>query len=1006
MSGEPVAAYLTAAAAQLATGAAAEHAYRPALQRLMEGLGSNRAVNDPKRSEHGAPDFVFLDDTNQTLILGYAEAKDLRVDLDAVEKTEQMQRYAGYSNLFLTNYLDFRFYRNGAKYATIVVAEISNGRLTLFPDQFDALEAELKAFLEQPPEKITSAQRLAEIMGGKAQRVRTNVERFLKVESDRNDELLRIFALIRTLLVHDLDEARFADMYAQTLVYGLFAARYNDDTPDSFSRAEARDLVPRSNPFLREFFDHIAGARFDPRLAYIVDELCEVFAVSDVHAIVHKYLDSADDTLDPQDPLIHFYEDFLKAYDPAQRKRMGVYYTPLPVVRFMVRTVDMLLKRDFDLPKGLGDTSKTTATVVRQQKKVAVAFHKVQILDPAVGTATFLNEIVKHLHNDFGDQLGRWPSYAREDLIPRIHGFELMMAPYTVAHLKLGLTLQESGVGDFGKRLGVYLTNSLEQSVEVPQDLFQFGLAEAVAEEAVQAGTIKTETPIMVVIGNPPYSGESSNKTEFATNLVAGYKVEPGGSRKLRERNSKWLNDDYVKFIALAEAMIRRNGTGIVALITNHGYLDNPTFRGMRWRLTQTFDALYVLDLHGNSKKKELAPDGGRDQNVFDIQQGVAILFGVMKGKKPRGQAADVFHAELWGTRADKFARLNEGVDWASIDLDKERFLFVPRDTEQWARYAAGVAVDELFEVSSVGVVTAADKILVAHDQGDLEAQLRRAQEGSEPGKVVDRLRNHEIDMGNARPFSYRPFDDRVVYYEGGVLERAREEVMCQFVRGPNIGLVVARVMKEEPGAFVTRHIMGHKLFSAYDINSVFPLYLWHGDGTRTANVNSQAVRKLGVNLEGSLEPEVVLDYVYGVLYSPSYRKLFGTYLKTDFPRVPIPADQAELDRYAVPGRVLRELHLRPDTADDARTTTYPVAGTDQVGAPRFDDGKVWINEEQYFGGVSEVAWQLPIGGYQPAQKWLKDRRGQRLTSNEIEHYQAIVTALARTEELMHQIDA
>jgi hypothetical protein len=972
----------------------------------MEGFGSNRAVNDPKRSEHGAPDFVFLRDSNETLILGYAEAKNLVVKLDTVEDSEQMQRYAGYSNLFLTNYLDFRFYRNGVKYRTIIIAERQNDRLTLFPDQFDALEGELRAFLEQPPEQITSARRLAEVMGGKAQRVRTNVERFLQVSTERNEELLRIFQLIKTVLVHDLDAARFADMYAQTLVYGLFAARYNDDTPDSFSRAEARDLVPRSNPFLREFFDHIAGARFDPRLAFIVDELCEVFAVSDVHAIVHKYLEASPPRYESQDPLIHFYEDFLKAYDPQQRKKMGVYYTPLPVVRFMVRTVDALLKREFALENGLAETSKTTVDVIRQEKRVRVAFHRVQILDPAVGTATFLNEIIKHVQQRFVGQEGRWPAYAREDLIPRLHGFELMMAPYTVAHLKLGLTLQESGVKDFGKRLGVYLTNALEESVEIPQNLFQFGLAEAVAEEAIQASAIKSETPIMVVIGNPPYSGESSNKTAFATALVAGFKVEPGGRTKLRERNSKWLNDDYVKFLALAESLIRRNGTGIMAMITNHGYLDNPTFRGMRWRLAQTFNKLYVLDLHGNSKKKETAPDGGTDENVFDIQQGVAIVFGVLAAKKARSELAQVFHADLWGTRAEKFSRLEGEMEWTPVTLNGEQLLFGPDDAGDWDEYSKGIPVDSLFLLSNVGVVTAADKVLIARDPGTLESQLRNAQDGLGTGKVGERLRGHTIDMRNAQPMSYRPFDDRVVYYDPNVLERAREEVMQHFVRGPNVGLVVARMMKEDPGAFITQHIIGHKVFSAYDINSVFPLYLWHEDGTRTSNLDSGAVGKLTASLTEPYSPEDVLDYVYGVLHSPIYREQFAEFLKRDFPRVPVPVDDTEFQKFVGFGSQLRELHLMTSPVCDELITRYPVAGSDEVEKPRFDDGKVWINTQQYFGGVPEVAWSFFIGGYQPAQKWLKDRKGKKLSSNDIEHYQKIITVLARTDEIMHEMDA
>lgn len=846
-------------------------------------------------------------------------------------------------------------------------------------------------------------------MGAKARRIRHNVERYLSIESEKNDELLRIFELIKTLLVHDLDEARFADMYAQTLVYGLFAARYNDDTPESFSRAEARDLVPTSNPFLREFFDHIAGSKFDPRLAFIVDELCEVFALSNVHEIVHKHLAAVSDESDDKDPIIHFYEDFLKAYDPAQRKKMGAYYTPLPVVRFMVRTVDDILKRDFGLAKGLADTSKTTMNVIKQEKKVTVELHKVQILDPAAGTATFLNEIVKFIRAGFEGQQGRWPTYAKEDLIPRLHGFELMMAPYTVAHLKLGLTLRESGVSDFGRRLGIYLTNSLEEGMNIPQNLFQFGLAEAVAQEALLAGEIKTERPIMLVIGNPPYSGESSNKTDFAMDLVAGYKFEPGGKQRLQERNPKWINDDYVKFIAFAEAMIKKNGAGIVAMITNHGYLDNPTFRGMRWRLTQTFDAIYVLDLHGNSKRKEVAPDGSKDENVFDIQQGVAIMFGVMTGSKDRGQTADVFYADAWGTRRDKFALLNRGLDWVPLKLDKTTYLFTHRDTSRWERYAPGVQVNHLFAVSSVGVVTSADEVLIGDNVLDLEQRLRKVQEGVGSAKIVDRLRNHVLDLSNAHPISYRPFDERVIYYDSSVLERSREKVMRHFLKHSNLGLIVARqaITDNWSHVQVTSHVADNRIhYSNKGIPIEIPLYLYHDDGSRTPNFNADELAKLTAKIDPDFSPEEILDYIYGVLHSWAYRERYKEFLKADFPRVPVPTDNVEFEKFAGFGKQLRELHLMTSPACDALITTYPVAGSDKVEKPRFEAGSVWINSEQYFGSVPEVAWNFVIGGYQPAQKWLRDRKGKTLGSEDIEHYQKIITVLSGTDEVMRQIDS
>ncbi len=469
---ELVQAYAKEIENQFMTGHAKEHAYRPALERLMSSFEDVVAVNDPKRSAHGNPDFIFLKRSHQSIILGYAEAKDIDVSLDKTEKTNQMSRYAGYQNLYLSNYLEFRFFQNGIKYQTVSIGAIHNGRLVFKQEAFGQLADELAQFLSLPPESIKSGKRLAEIMGAKARRIRDNVAIYLKhEENEQNLELEKIYGLMKELLVHDLSPDKFADMYSQTLVYGLFVARYNDSTPDSFTRSEARDLVPASNPFLREFFDHIVGPRFDKRHAYIVDELCEVFSVSNVHLLVQKHL-RLFEVDNEKDPIIHFYEDFLREYDPAERKKMGAYYTPVPVVRFIVRQVDKALKEHFSLPKGLADSSKRPHTVQVQGMKHKIDMHRVQILDPAVGTATFLNETIKYIQKSFEGQEGRWPSYVKQDLLPRLHGFELMMAPYTIAHLKLGMTLQEAGVTDFSQRLGVYLTNTLDEGMKHQQDLF------------------------------------------------------------------------------------------------------------------------------------------------------------------------------------------------------------------------------------------------------------------------------------------------------------------------------------------------------------------------------------------------------------------------------------------------------------------------------------------------------------------------------------------------------
>lgn len=1019
--------YLKEVQEQFNSGHAREHAYRPALQRLMENFEDTTAINDPARSQHGMPDFVFLKKSNQKIIKGYAEAKDITVSLDKTEKTDQMDRYHGYANLFLTDYLEFRFFENGQKYKTISLGKVENGKLSLTPENSEALVREIQNFLESTPEQIKSGKRLAEIMGAKARRIRDNVTIFLAKEDERNTEIEKMYQMMKELLVHDLSPEKFADMYAQTLVYGLFVARYNDKTP-TFSRQEARDLVPKSNPFLRKFFDHIAGTEFDDRLAKIVDELCEVFSVSNVKQIISKHLkliEFGDGQGDEKDPIIHFYEDFLKEYDPAERKKMGAYYTPIPVVKFMVKQVDEILKKEFGLKKGLADTSKIehTTTNLQDGKKSRHQIHKVQILDPAVGTATFLNEVIKFIHQSFQGQEGRWPSYAEQDLLPRLNGFELMMAPYTIAHLKLGMTLQETGLKDFNKRLGVYLTNTLEEGIPAQNNLFTYGLAEAVTNESSEAAKIKHEKPIMVIIGNPPYSGVSSNNTTYANALVDKYKVEPGGKVKLNERKH-WLNDDYVKFISFAEDMIAKNGEGIIAMITNHGFLDNPTFRGMRWHLTQTFDQIKIIDLHGNAKKKEVSPDGSKDENVFDIMQGVAIIIGI-KFKNSKKQNAKVEVADIYGKRQLKFNELlkNE-LKFNQIKLDPKQFYLVDKNIEGKEDYEKGFSVADLFTLNTTGIVTMGDAFIISDTKRQLESRLQNFfnQEISEQelkskyklgknyaGWVLENKKAIKFNPERIIKLSYRPFDDKWTYFDNKLVWRTRTKTMQHFTPETNLGLVYKLGNAEENSASVhaTNTIIDFRSWSRPGMQGgdyVSPLYLYHEDGTKTPNFNLDELKKLKLNLKDSYEPEDILDYIYAVLHSPTYRKKYKEFLKIDFPRVPVPKDDAEFNKFKQFGTKLRQLHLMQDSSLEDYITTYPEPGDDVVDKLKFEGGKVWINSEQYFGGVPEVAWNFYIGGYQPAQKWLKDRKGRKLSSEDLDHYQKIIKILVETDKLMTQI--
>ncbi len=986
--------YIQSVATKFTHKETSEMGYRTDFENLLKAVFDTINVkqinHDAKAVQGNKPDFVIL--KNSVPIL-YIEAKDIGVSLDKVEKSEQMARYYGYANLILTDYLEFRFYRNGLPYQepiSIAGFDLKHRTISPLPQNFTIVAQALIDFAQGHKEPIKSGEHLAKIMGGKAQRIRDNIKQYFS--ADKNSEISRIYEIVKKLLVHDLSIDAFADMYAQTLTYGLFVARYHDKTSDTFSRQEARDLIPSSNPFLRHFFDHIVGPNFDKRLEYIVNELCEVFLHADVQELMKQYYqkDLFGDTQESPDPVIHFYEDFLKEYDPELRKKMGAFYTPLPVVRFIVRSVDYLLKKEFNLAAGLADTSKT-----------ADGLHRVQILDPAAGTGTFISATIRSIYKQLLDsgQKGRWPGYVHHELLPRLHGFELMMTPYTIAHLKLSMAFKDTGFSIFNNRLGIYLTNSLETESEQAAMPFLFGLAESIAEESKAAEKIKNKTPIMVVLGNPPYSVSSSNKSPWILKLLEEYKKE------LNERNIQPLSDDYIKFIRLAEHFVEKSKTGIVAMITNNSFVDGIIHRQMRKHLLETFDDIYIIDLHGNAKKKETALDGGKDENVFDIQQGVAISIFVKDGKNPVGAIpsgrpplgadsgkgeplasplrANLYHHELYGKRSAKFQALNgsdiHSIKWNKLDCAAPYYFFVPKDFGADIEYKKGFSVDELIRVYSSGIKTHDDNNLIGFE------------------KFVE----------NNQKYAYRPFDIRNINYDLKKVVRHRFTVMRNML-SYNIGLLIPRqAITGLYGIFVTDGLCDINYTGQagqYGAGLLFPLYLYAEDNTRTPNLNKEIVAAIE-NIVGEATPEDIFDYIYATLHSPGYREKYKEFLKIDFPRVPYPQDKESFKKLVSFGTELRLLHLMESPKLGHYITTYPEVGSDTVVNITYKNERVIINSQQYFGNVPELAWIFYIGGYQPAQKWLKDRKGRTLTNDDIDHYQKMIVALVETNRIMGEID-
>lgn len=993
-----------------------EMGYRTDFELLLKGIfepiSVTRFDHDAKATHGNKPDFVVR--KNDVPIL-YIETKDIGVSLDKIEKSEQMSRYFGYANLVLTDYVEFRFYRNGIPYGQpIKIAEYDKHVRLISPlaDNFECLARTLIEFTQSHKEPIRSGKHLAKIMGGKAQRIRDNVYQFLTGQSEKNAELLRVYETIKKLLVHDLNEEGFADMYAQTLVYGLFVARFYDDSPESFTRQEARDLIPPSNPLLRQFFDHIVGPNFDKRLEYIVNELCEVFSHADVEKLMNEYLETnlKGKTHRKQDTVIHFYEDFLNEYDPVLRKKMGAYYTPLPVVEFIVRSVDLLLQKEFGLSQGLVDTTK-----------LSNGKHKVQVLDPAVGTGTFISAVIGEIYRKFKGQEGRWPAYVLHDLLPRIHGFELMIAPYTIAHLKLGMAFKETGFKYFNnRRLGIYLTNSLEQAPKQDSLFNAFGLAESIAEESKEAAVIKNETPIMVIVGNPPYSVSSSNKGEWITDLIKVYK------QGLNEKKIN-LDDDYIKFIRFAEHFIEENKVGVVAMITNNSFIDGITHRQMRKHLLETFDDVYILDLHGNSKREEKTPDGSKDENVFDIQQGVSINIFV-RINSDKNSLGEVHHADIFGKREAKFEELTrnsfKSIKWKKLKYSHPYYFFVPKDFSTIEKYELGFKLDELFPLYSSGIETQKDKIAIKFERKDVEKIVQDFSQNSieiltskynlgarsdEKNKQVKQ--DIQANDGEYVKILYRPFDERWTYYTGhaiGFMARPRDEVMSNFVAKDNLGLQISK----QQSTYDFRHALVCK--TIVDRNSIsmqtreatylFPLYRFTQDQSKVPNLNVEIVNKIEA-IVNNVSPESIFDYIYAFLYSPCYREKYKEFFKIDFPRIPYPSDEKFFMKLADLGRTLRGIHLFESAKVNLLITTFPESGSDVVEKVEYVDNKVFINHSQYFGNVPNVAWNFWIGGYQPAEKWLKERIGRQLTNEDIEHYQKMIVAFIETDRIMKEID-
>ncbi len=1049
-------------------GDAREESYYTALERLLneyaEDIGRKHVeiTTLPKKTEAGNPDFRVWD--GRQSIVGYIEAKAPFVDnLDLIEETEQLKRYKQtFPNMILTNFLEFRLYRHAELIEKVLIGRplfLNKVKTTPPAEKESEFLTLLDKFFSFTFPKVYDARTLAVEL---AKRTRFLKDEVIQVELNREEEsceghLFGFYEAFKKYLIYGLSKEEFADLYSQTITYGLFVSRTRSE--NGFKRKDAFDNIPKTIGILRDIFRFISFGDIPKSMEWIIDDISEVLAETDVKQMLHHYFHDGRGN----DPIIHFYETFLSEYDPKTREKRGVYYTPEPVVSYIVQSLHGILKKYFNQTEGL-------------------ASDRVTVLDPASGTLTFLAETAKVAINEYTRQFGEGgqKKFISNHLLENLYAFEIMMAPYAIGHLKMGLLLEEIGYHlKEGDRFKLYLTNALEM-IELEKSNLP-GMS-SLSEESKLAGVVKRKKTILVILGNPPYSGHSANASEKLCEIgegvhyITGYRMQESEGRfklipetsratraiikhqktwigeqieeykylngnPLNERNSKWLQDDYVKFIRFAQWKIDQTGEGVVGFITNHSYLDNPTFRGMRQSLMQSFNEIYILNLHGNSLKKEKCPDGAKDENVFDIRQGVAIALLIKK--KGDNSTCKVFYSERWGLRQDKYDWLSEKelekTEWNEIEPKPEFYLFVPRNEDLLDSYETYPKITDIFPVNSVGIVTARDELTIKYTPDDVwTTVVAFSKMDPEIARMAyhlgDDTRDWKVDLAQKDlqdtgpekkrivPILLKPFDIRYTYYTGkscGFHCRPRPEVM-KHIMMKNLGLIIHK--REElsiPYAhfLITDKIVEHCGISPKTTCYVVPLYIYEDSNLfnhtkkniqeKTANIKLNFLDSLSLTYNQEPTPEEIFFYIYAVFYSTIYRDHYAEFLKIDFPRVPFTKNYDLFIQMSEYGKRLGALHLLESQEMDPPIARMQGNGDEKVEKVKYDEDRecVFINQDQYFDGIPKMVWEYHIGGYQVCNKWLKDRKGKMLSLQEIKQYCRIVTALSKTIGIQAEID-
>lgn len=991
-----------------------EESFYPAVADLMVDFANsirNKKISVtilPKKTEAGNPDFRIWDGNNK--VVGYIEAKVPGTDLDKIEDSEQLQRYfETFPNVILTDFYEFRLYRNNKMLEKVSIGRhfIAKKLKTVPPVENQADIARLleKFFDFSLPRQFTAEGLAVEL----AKRTRFLRDEIVSVELQNNSKknyIRGFYNAFKKYLIAGLQETEFADLYSQTITYGMFAARTRAEK--KFNRELAVKYIPQTIGILRDVFEFISLGQLPQQMEVIIDDIAEVLSTSDATKLLNDFYKQGKGS----DPIIHFYETFLDKYDPSTREKRGVYYTPESVVQYIVNSVDEVLKNIF--------------------KKTGFADTSVKMLDPAAGTLTFLAEATKKAIQTFVDYFGGGDKngFIKEHILKNFYGFELMMSPYTVAHLKMSYLLQEEGyIFTEDDRFQLYLTNTLNAKIT---DMPELPGLSSLAEEAGQANKIRKDTPILAIIGNPPYSIASYNKSEFETELMKHYKKDVTD-----ERNIQILSDDYIKFIRYCHWKIEKSGSGIIGLITKNTYLNIAAAKGLRKQLLLTFDTIYILNLHG--KLYEKTPDGRKDQNVFDIRVGTAIMFLVKKQTGEKTSYGKLFYKDLYGERDVKYDYLTKNNLFSTfgkedeLEIDKDFFFFEPKKYGDKKLYNKFWSIEEIFGVKNTGVETRKDYI-VLHDniEGiksvvrnfnvlDLSA-LQSAYRTHDTRdwklhKAKDDIQNH-FNSDLFCEYTFKPFWKKYTFYTGttrGFMGTPAKSVSLQFFKKNNIGMVLSKRYydKEFTNCFVTENVTDRNFlgFQSY----IFPLRLYKQNGdafngngkhkNQVSNINPkiEALLENAYNKKGITEP--IFYYIYAILHSNTYRTSFPELLKTNYPKIPFTGRWSDFQNLSDLGKELVDLHLLNSEKLNKPQVKFQGKGEGRIDRPTFieKENVIKINDNQYFENINKKLWEYKIGKNQILKQWL--RRKEKIEWKDAVEFCRIATAIYETFKTIKLID-